>query len=103
MRMKEGFLLGDGTFVTIAIKRKDISRAHGGELHYRYTATVKANHRAVTVPYHDFSTAFFHQGKLNRRGFLKAAKQVVKNPKLLEIMSLEQMISVRESIEKQGV
>ena len=101
--MKEGFLLNDGTFVTVSLKRKDISRAHGSELHYRYTAEVKANHNSVTIPYHDFSTAFYHQGKLNRRGYLKAVKQIMRDPKALTVLNLDQVLSVIDSVEKQGV
>lgn len=101
--MKEGFLLSDGTFVYIKIKRKDISRANNTELHYRYTAEVKANHRVVTVPYHDYSTAFYHKGALNRRGFLKAVKHIMRDTKVLEVLTLDQMLEIVDGIEKQGV
>lgn len=101
--MKEGFLLSDGTFVCIKIKRKDISRANNTELHYRYTAEVKANHRVVTVPYHDYSTAFYHKGALNRRGFLKAVKHIMRDTKVLEVLTLDQMLEIVDGIERQGV
>lgn len=101
--MKEGFLLTDGTLVYIKVKRKDVSRANNTELHYRYTAEVKANHKSVTVPYHDYSTAFYYKGVLNRRGFLKAVKHIMQNPKVLEVLTLDQMFEIVDCIEKQGV
>lgn len=101
--MTEGFLLKDGTFVYIKIKRKDISRANNTELHYRYTAEVKANHRVVTVPYHDYSTAFYHKGTLNRRGFLKAVKRIMRDERILKVLTLAQMFEIVDGIEKQGV
>lgn len=89
------FSLKDGSVAKFNIRKKDVSRAGNTELHYRYTVEIKARHKCVTIPYHDFSTAFYYGGILNKRGATKCIIKTLGQPQVKEVLTKEDVMRIK--------
>lgn len=96
------FELNDGTTARFGIRKKDISRSGGTELHYRYTVEIKARHNAITVPYHDYSTAFYYHGVLNKKGARKCILKTLGQPVVKNVLTKDDMMCIKATLAEEA-